>query len=175
VAKARPLPLAIIRHASCSTRPKAQRLLRQGRLSNEHDGTRNKRDRAILSILLFHALRREELCKLKVKDFPAHAQRRAASQRVRQRRQEPLAADIAAVLAVVCRRSERMRHRELAKERSLDFKGAVLRRAPFTGAHLERASFREACLERSGLSRAYLNKAVFNGAHLEEPISAGPI
>jgi hypothetical protein len=26
-------------------------------------------DRAILSTLLFHALRREELCKLKVKDF----------------------------------------------------------------------------------------------------------
>jgi integrase/recombinase XerD len=28
-----------------------------------------KRDRAILSTLLFHALRREELCKLKVRDF----------------------------------------------------------------------------------------------------------
>jgi hypothetical protein len=27
------------------------------------------RDRAILSTLLFHALRREELCKLKVRDF----------------------------------------------------------------------------------------------------------
>jgi integrase/recombinase XerD len=34
-----------------------------------NDGTRNKRDRAILSTLLFHALRREELCKLKVRDF----------------------------------------------------------------------------------------------------------
>jgi integrase/recombinase XerD len=33
-----------------------------------------KRDRAILSTLLFHALRREELCKLKVSDFK-HAQR----------------------------------------------------------------------------------------------------
>src|SRR3954453_22112755 len=34
------------------------------------DGSlRGKRDRAILSTLLFHALRREELCKLKVKDF----------------------------------------------------------------------------------------------------------
>jgi site-specific recombinase XerD len=31
--------------------------------------TAGKRDRAILSTLLFHALRREELCKLKVKDF----------------------------------------------------------------------------------------------------------
>jgi site-specific recombinase XerD len=45
------------------------RLLRQGRLSDEADGIRNKRDRAILSTLLFHALRREELCKLKVRDF----------------------------------------------------------------------------------------------------------
>jgi integrase/recombinase XerD len=33
------------------------------------DSIRGKRDRAILSTLLFHALRREELCKLKVKDF----------------------------------------------------------------------------------------------------------
>jgi len=32
------------------------------------DTTKSKRDRAILSTLLFHALRREELCKLKVKD-----------------------------------------------------------------------------------------------------------
>jgi site-specific recombinase XerD len=30
---------------------------------------KDKRDRAILSTLLFHALRRDELCKLKVKDF----------------------------------------------------------------------------------------------------------
>ena len=33
------------------------------------DTVKSKRDRAILSTLLFHALRREELCKLKVKDF----------------------------------------------------------------------------------------------------------
>jgi integrase/recombinase XerD len=46
-----------------------QSLLRQGRLPNKDDSTRNKRDRAILSTLLFHGLRREELCKLKVKDF----------------------------------------------------------------------------------------------------------
>jgi integrase/recombinase XerD len=38
-------------------------------LSDADDSTRNKRDRAILSTLLFHALRREELCKLKVRDF----------------------------------------------------------------------------------------------------------
>jgi integrase/recombinase XerD len=33
------------------------------------ESVRGKRDRAILSTLLFHALRREELCKLKVRDF----------------------------------------------------------------------------------------------------------
>jgi integrase/recombinase XerD len=33
------------------------------------DSLRGKRDRAILSTLLFHALRRDELCKLTVKDF----------------------------------------------------------------------------------------------------------
>jgi len=33
------------------------------------DTIKSKRDRAILSTLLFHALRRQELCKLKVKDF----------------------------------------------------------------------------------------------------------
>jgi site-specific recombinase XerD len=33
------------------------------------DTIKDKRDRAILSTLLFHALRREELCKLKVRDF----------------------------------------------------------------------------------------------------------
>ena len=34
----------------------------------EEDTIKSKRDRAILSTLLFHALRREELCKLKVND-----------------------------------------------------------------------------------------------------------
>ena len=33
------------------------------------DTIKSKRDRAILSTLLFHALRREELCKLRVRDF----------------------------------------------------------------------------------------------------------
>lgn len=33
------------------------------------DTTKGKRDRAILAVLLFHALRREELCKLTVTDF----------------------------------------------------------------------------------------------------------
>jgi integrase/recombinase XerD len=35
----------------------------------DDDTIKSKRDRAILSTLLFHALRREELCKLKVRDF----------------------------------------------------------------------------------------------------------
>jgi Phage integrase family len=38
-------------------------------LGNVDDTIKSKRDRAILSTLLFHALRREELCKLKVRDF----------------------------------------------------------------------------------------------------------
>jgi integrase/recombinase XerD len=38
------------------------------------DTLKDKRDRAILSTLLYHALRREELCKLKVRDF-RHARR----------------------------------------------------------------------------------------------------
>jgi integrase/recombinase XerD len=38
------------------------------------DTIKDKRDRAILSTLLYHALRREELCRLKVKDF-RHARR----------------------------------------------------------------------------------------------------
>jgi integrase/recombinase XerD len=38
------------------------------------DSLKDKRDRAILSTLLYHALRREELCKLKVRDF-RHARR----------------------------------------------------------------------------------------------------
>ena len=35
----------------------------------DEDTIKDKRNRAILSTLLYHALRREELCKLKVKDF----------------------------------------------------------------------------------------------------------
>jgi integrase/recombinase XerD len=35
----------------------------------DKDTLKSKRDRAILSTLLFHALRREELCKLKIRDF----------------------------------------------------------------------------------------------------------
>jgi site-specific recombinase XerD len=43
----------------------ARRLL----VAADEENIKNKRDRAILSTLLFHGLRRDELCKLKVKDF----------------------------------------------------------------------------------------------------------
>ena len=46
-------------------RPSGARIARR---ANE-ETVKSKRDRAILSTLLFHALRRDELCKLKVKDF----------------------------------------------------------------------------------------------------------
>ena len=52
---------AITRRANFSRRPKKETV-------------KAKRDRAILSTLLYHALRREELCKLKVSDF-AHSRR----------------------------------------------------------------------------------------------------
>jgi integrase/recombinase XerD len=45
------------------------------------DTLKAKRDRAILSTLLYHALRREELCKLRVKDFK-HERRGVAHLRV---------------------------------------------------------------------------------------------
>ena len=46
-------------------RPPGPKLL----VAPDDDSLRSKRDRAILSTLLFHALRRDELTKLKVKDF----------------------------------------------------------------------------------------------------------
>ena len=55
------------------------------------DTLKAKRDRAILATLLYHGLRRDELCKLKVKDVHQE-RRRATPQSVRQRRQDPLCA-----------------------------------------------------------------------------------
>jgi site-specific recombinase XerD len=52
---------------------------------------KSKRDRAILSTLLFHALRREELCKLKVKDF-RHARKGVPHLGIRQRWQDAIPA-----------------------------------------------------------------------------------
>ena len=45
------------------------------------DSLKAKRDRALLATLLYHALRREELCKLSVKDF-RHERRRVAHLKV---------------------------------------------------------------------------------------------
>jgi site-specific recombinase XerD len=56
------------------------------------DTIKSKRDRAILSTLLFHALRREELCKPEGQGFPARTERRAASESLRQRRQDAVSA-----------------------------------------------------------------------------------
>jgi integrase/recombinase XerD len=50
-------------------------------LAPHQDTIRSKRDRAILSTLLFHALRREELCKLTVRDF-RHTRKGVAHLRV---------------------------------------------------------------------------------------------
>jgi uncharacterized protein YjbI with pentapeptide repeats len=47
--------------------------------------------------------------------------------------------DIAAVLAVIKRRSKQSRDRECANNRPLDFRGAVLRRADLREVHLEGA------------------------------------
>ena len=63
-AKARPRRSATTRPASCSTLP----------IRIPPPRKSSRRDRAILSTLLFHALRRDELCKLKVKDA-RHARR----------------------------------------------------------------------------------------------------
>jgi integrase/recombinase XerD len=62
----RPLSATTIRHRlSALGDHQARKLL----AAPAGDTLKAKRDRAILATLLYHALRREELCKLKVKDF----------------------------------------------------------------------------------------------------------
>ena len=53
---------------------------------------RGKRDRALLSTLLFHALRRDDALQAEGQGLPPRAQRRAASEGVGQGRQDALAA-----------------------------------------------------------------------------------
>lgn len=48
----------------------------------EEDAIKGKRDRAIIATLLYHALRRQELCQLTVKDFIKHERRGVAHLRV---------------------------------------------------------------------------------------------
>ncbi|MBS0641266.1 MAG: pentapeptide repeat-containing protein [Proteobacteria bacterium] len=77
------------------------------------------------------------------------------------------ATDIAAVLAVISRRSAQNRAREYANSWSLDLRDAVLRRAYLSGAHLEGANLEYAHLERAVLTDAHLEKAWLMRAHLE--------
>src|SRR4029077_10820746 len=51
------------------TRPLGDHQARELLAAPQADTIKSKRDRAILSTLLFHALRRDELCKLKVQDL----------------------------------------------------------------------------------------------------------
>lgn len=86
-------------------------------------------------------------------------------------------ADIATVLTVIKRRSERNRNRDRADHWQLDFSGSVLESADLRWAHLERAifigsylkktTFFEAHLEGAHFHAAYLQGAFFRGANLE--------
>jgi hypothetical protein len=84
-----------------------------------------------------------------------------------EKRGEPPAADIAAVMSVIKRRSDRSRERESANRWHLDLGGAVLKLASLFRAHLEGAYLWEAHLERAGLGWAHLEGAYLWEAHLE--------
>src|SRR6266404_6072696 len=62
------------RAAKAARQPIGDHQARQLLAAPEKETVKAKRDRAVLSTLLFHALRREELCKLKVSHF-RHARR----------------------------------------------------------------------------------------------------
>jgi hypothetical protein len=80
---------------------------------------------------------------------------------------EPPAADIAAVLTVIKRRSEPNRAREGTNAWRLDLSGAVLKLASLRGVHLEGANLQGAHLERTDLIEAHLEAANLMQAHLE--------
>ena len=82
------------------------------------------------------------------------------------------AADIAAVLTVIKRRSEQSREREGANWR-LDLSGATLKRYALIGAHLERVDLVGAHLERAILIGAHLERGLLSGAHLEGAFLVG--
>jgi uncharacterized protein YjbI with pentapeptide repeats len=75
--------------------------------------------------------------------------------------------DIAAVLTVVRRRSERGRKREIANDWHLDLTDAILKRATLCGWHLERFYLDGAHLEHADLRKAHLEGANLFGARLE--------
>jgi hypothetical protein len=76
---------------------------------------------------------------------------------------EPAGTDIAAVLAVIWRRSEKYRALEIRDERVLDFWRAVFQGADLPRAHLERAFLMDAHLERAFLIEAHLQDAQLTG------------
>jgi hypothetical protein len=80
---------------------------------------------------------------------------------------EPPATDVAAVLTVIKRRSERNRERERTSDWRLDLSGAILKRADLFSAYLEGARFQSAHLEGANLNSAHLEGAALGGAHLE--------
>lgn len=80
---------------------------------------------------------------------------------------DPPAPDIAAVMTVIGRRSERNREREVANDWRLDLGGAVLNQANLGEVHLEGANLWGAHLEGAFLSRVHLERAVLWEAHLE--------
>jgi pentapeptide repeat protein/DUF2934 family protein len=77
------------------------------------------------------------------------------------------AADIAAALTVINRRSEQSRERESANGWRFGLNGAVLSRADLRGAHLERADLTGARFEGANLRGAHLERADLRLAHLE--------
>jgi uncharacterized protein YjbI with pentapeptide repeats len=94
------------------------------------------------------------------------------------------AADIAAVLTVLKRRSEQSREREGTNGWCFDLKGAILKRYDLSGAHLEAAILGGARLEGADLNGAHLERADLSddahlegadliGAHLEAAILGG--
>jgi hypothetical protein len=80
-----------------------------------------------------------------------------------EKRGDPPAPDIAAVLTVIERRSAD----RCELEGALDFSGAVLRQAHLSGAHLEGAALSGAHLEGANIGEAHLDGARLLGAHFE--------
>jgi len=83
------------------------------------------------------------------------------------------ATDIAAILAVIVRREDENRDREMTKGWRLDFTASDLRRARLAGAHLEGARLAGAHLEGAELRGAHLERASLREAHLQGARLAG--
>jgi uncharacterized protein YjbI with pentapeptide repeats len=80
---------------------------------------------------------------------------------------EPPATDIAAVLAVIKRRTEPNRKREGTNAWRLDLSGAILRQATLEGAHLDGVNLMAAHLEGANLGNAHLERACLAGTRLD--------